>query len=70
MAKAAADFYGYDVSLAAAIATVIVFAILSALHLFRLFKTRTWFCIPFTIGALCKTTLPPHHFIIVELSGP
>ncbi|KAF2677811.1 RTA1 like protein [Lentithecium fluviatile CBS 122367] len=52
MAKDDKDFYGYDPSLAAAIVTIIIFAILTTLHLILLFKTRTWFCIPFTIGAL------------------
>lgn len=47
--------YDYDPSLPAAVIAVIIFAILSAAHGWRMIKHRTWFCIPFVIGGLCKS---------------
>ncbi|CAN9176144.1 unnamed protein product [Alternaria alternata] len=38
---------------AGAIAAVVMF-ILFFIHTFRLVKNKTWFCIPFVIGALCE----------------
>jgi hypothetical protein len=35
----------------------IIFGFLLATYLFRLFKTRTWFCVPFVIGAICECGL-------------
>ncbi|KAF2032201.1 RTA1 domain-containing protein, partial [Setomelanomma holmii] len=43
--------YPYKPSRIAGMISVIVFAILFLVHIFRLFKTRTWFCIPFIVGA-------------------
>ncbi|KAF2120798.1 RTA1 like protein-domain-containing protein [Lophiotrema nucula] len=45
-------YYHYTPSLPAAIVAVVVFFVLFSLHTFKLFKTRTWFCTPFVIGAL------------------
>ena len=42
---------------AGAIAAVVMF-ILFFIHTFRLVKNKTWFCIPFVIGALVRTSLP------------
>jgi hypothetical protein len=42
----------YTPSIAGGVVAAIVFAILSGVHMFRLFRNRTWFCIPFVIGAL------------------
>lgn len=46
--------YPYTPSKIAAIACVIVFATITAIHVYKLFKTKTWFCIPFIIGLICK----------------
>ncbi|KAF1844312.1 RTA1 like protein [Cucurbitaria berberidis CBS 394.84] len=42
----------YTPSLPGGMVAAIVFFILSGIHIFRLVKNRTWFCIPFVIGAL------------------
>ncbi|KAH7389754.1 RTA1 like protein-domain-containing protein [Pyrenochaeta sp. MPI-SDFR-AT-0127] len=42
----------YTPSLAGGIIATVVFFILSGIHIFRLVKNRTWFCIPFVVGAL------------------
>lgn len=56
------EFYGYYIpSGVAAIITVVVFVILLSVHIYRLFKTRTWFCVPFVIGALCTSNLLSLH---------
>lgn len=40
----------YVPSLPGAIIFAILFASITAAHTWRLFRTRLWFCIPFTIG--------------------
>ncbi|OAL56227.1 RTA1 like protein [Pyrenochaeta sp. DS3sAY3a] len=42
----------YTPSIAGGIVAAIVFFILTGIHIFRLVKNRTWFCIPFVIGGL------------------
>lgn len=42
----------YTPSIAGGATAAIVFALLTSAHVFRLIKNRTWFCIPFVIGAL------------------
>ncbi|KAF2828113.1 hypothetical protein CC86DRAFT_289389 [Ophiobolus disseminans] len=42
----------YTPSIAGGAVAAIVFFVLTALHTWRLFKNRTWFCIPFVIGGL------------------
>ncbi|KAL1651512.1 hypothetical protein SLS61_005464 [Didymella pomorum] len=45
----------YTPSVAGGAIAAIVFALLTCAHVFRLVKNRTWFCIPFVIGALFET---------------
>ena len=47
--------YRYVPSLAAAIATTVIFGLLTAGHIYRMFRTRSWFCIPFIIGGIFET---------------
>ncbi|KAH7371931.1 RTA1 like protein-domain-containing protein [Pyrenochaeta sp. MPI-SDFR-AT-0127] len=46
------SYYKYVPSVAAAGIFVALFAILAVFHLYRTIKTRTWFCIPFVVGAV------------------
>jgi hypothetical protein len=34
-----------------------LFIILTGLQIWKMVKTRTWFCIPFVIGGICKSGL-------------
>lgn len=43
-------YYNYDPNFAAAAIFVVLFAASSLLHLFQLFKNRTWYFIPFVVG--------------------
>ncbi|KAJ4988504.1 RTA1 domain-containing protein [Stagonosporopsis vannaccii] len=45
----------YTPSIAGGAIAAVVFALLTCAHIFRLVKNRTWFCIPFVIGALFET---------------
>lgn len=54
--------YHYNPSIAGAVIFAILFAILSILHFYRLFRTRTWFMLAFAIGGLCKNLLPHQFF--------
>ncbi|KAF7959068.1 hypothetical protein EAE96_002585 [Botrytis aclada] len=48
------DYYlwNYIPSIAASIIFIILFIITTALHTWRLFKTKSWFCISFCVGCL------------------
>ncbi|KAJ4982673.1 RTA1 domain-containing protein [Stagonosporopsis vannaccii] len=48
------SYYEYVPSVAAAVVFVVLFIILAFYHLFRTFRTRTWFCIPFSVGAILE----------------
>lgn len=47
-------FYSYTPSMVAAIIFIIIFACSALLHTWQLFRSRTWYFIPFLIGCLCK----------------
>ncbi|RAH43572.1 RTA1 domain-containing protein [Aspergillus brunneoviolaceus CBS 621.78] len=46
-------FWYYTPSLAAAVIFMVIFMGLTGLHSRKMFATRTWFCIAFTLGGLC-----------------
>jgi hypothetical protein len=48
-------FYYYTPSTAAAVIFTVLFGLSSILHFYQLVRTRTWFMIPFFIGAICKS---------------
>lgn len=50
------DYYlwNYIPSMAAAVIFIVLFLITTGLHTWRIYKTKSWFCIAFTIGCLCK----------------
>jgi hypothetical protein len=45
----------YTPTIAAGVIAALVFAALTSLHIWKLAKNRTWFCIPFIIGGLFET---------------
>ena len=59
------SYYEYLPSKAAAIIACLIFIIITILHTWQLFRTRTWFFIPFVIGGLCQCSpspsLPPSY---------
>lgn len=46
------EYWQYRPSLAGAIVATIIFFGLSCFHGWRLFRNRTWFCIPFVVGGI------------------
>jgi hypothetical protein len=57
--------YHYDPSLAAASISAILFLTTSSVHVWQMFKHKTWFFVAFIIGGLCKKEAPstlPGHF--------
>ncbi|OQE36707.1 hypothetical protein PENCOP_c011G07239 [Penicillium coprophilum] len=50
--ESAFAFYRYDPSMGGAVLFIILFMGTTFYHIFQLFKTRTWFFIPFAIGGL------------------
>lgn len=51
--------YRYRPSLPAAIISVVVFAVLTIAHTWRLHRARAYYFIAFTIGGLCTSLLLP-----------
>ena len=49
-------FYRYDPSMSAAVLFTLLFIGTTGYHAFQMFKTRTWFFIPFVIGGICGCT--------------
>jgi hypothetical protein len=47
-------FYHYELSMAAAVIFVLLFGASTIWHSVQMFRTRTWFMIPFLIGGCCK----------------
>ena len=52
-AKTGPDLYQYTPSIVAAAIFIVIFAVLTILHTYRLIRTRLWFCLPFTVGGIC-----------------
>ncbi|KAH6989376.1 RTA1 like protein-domain-containing protein [Ilyonectria sp. MPI-CAGE-AT-0026] len=48
-------YYKYDPSLAAAVIFILGFSVSSLMHVYQIWKTKTWFFIPFLIGSLFET---------------
>lgn len=48
-------FYYYSPSMAAAVIFIILFGVATALHTVQMFRTKTWFLVPFVIGGICKS---------------
>jgi hypothetical protein len=46
-------FYRYDPSMGAAVLFVLLFIGTTGYHIIQMFKSRTWFFIPFVIGGIC-----------------
>lgn len=59
--------YRYTPSIPAAVIFAVLFILLSALHLIRLIKHRSYFFIPFLVGLLCK---PPRTTAFLTTEKP
>lgn len=55
------QFYYYTPSTAAAAIFIVIFGLTTALHGWQMFRTKTWFLIPFLIGGCCMPS-PPSPF--------
>ncbi|KAM6522980.1 hypothetical protein FALCPG4_012587 [Fusarium falciforme] len=49
------NYYRYEPSLAASIIFFVIFALSSALHLYQIIQTRTWYFLPFFVGSLFES---------------
>lgn len=52
--------YQYFPSMGAAVLFTVLLAIVSLMHTFHLFRTRTWFFIPLVIGGYCRSFSQVH----------
>uniref|UniRef100_A0A0B7K794 RTA1 domain protein n=1 Tax=Bionectria ochroleuca TaxID=29856 RepID=A0A0B7K794_BIOOC len=48
------DLFRYDPSLAAVVTFIALFLLITIVHTYQMFCTRTWFFIPFVIGGCCQ----------------
>jgi hypothetical protein len=66
------DFYPYNPSNVAGYVFMAIFAVGSVVHLGYIIPYRTWYCIPFLLGCIGKSTTPPSHdrYHILTLSQP
>ena len=46
-------FYHYDPSIGAAIIFILLFIGTTGYHIVQMFRTSTWFFIPFVLGGVC-----------------
>ena len=63
-------YFYYEPSMAAAVIFIILFAIATTLHFYQMFRTRTWFLIPFVIGAVLETIGYIGRAILSAETGP
>jgi hypothetical protein len=56
-------FYHYAPSMPAAIVFIVLFALSTGFHYWQMIRTRTWFMIPFSIGAICESTCSPEYCV-------
>lgn len=61
------QLYRYTPSLPAAIVSVVVFAILTLLHTWRLYRARAFYFTAFTVGGLRKSLLNTTQMMAREL---
>lgn len=58
------EAYRYNPSIAAAIVFIVLFAATTAMHMFQMIRTRTWYFTPLVIGGFCE------HLSDTVLSSP
>lgn len=46
--------WNYLPSVPAAVIFILLFLAMTTLVSWRMYKTKTWFCVPFTIGGFCE----------------
>jgi hypothetical protein len=59
--------WSYVPSLGAAIIFLMFFGIATIMHIYRLIKTRTWFCLPFAVGGFCMFTPSTRYTLSFEM---
>lgn len=67
--KVAFVFFYYEPSLPAAASFIIIFAILTALHIWRIIQHRSYYFISLTIGGCCTYPLGPPSYLLRICSG-
>jgi hypothetical protein len=55
--------YRYAPSMACCVVFTILFFLTTLLHMIQMFKSRTWYLVPFVLGGICKfpqISIPPY----------
>lgn len=62
------DFYlwKYLPSPSASIIFIVLYMIITILHLWRMYKLHSWFCISFVVGCICESLLPAPKLEIIN----
>lgn len=57
--------YHYTPSMGAAITFTLLFILTTSFHAFQMFRSRTWFLIPFVLGGICRSpNTPTTHYVV------
>jgi hypothetical protein len=51
--------YRYDPSVPLAAVVSVLFALLTGLHFFQMYRSRVWFLIPLVLGGICRFLSQP-----------
>lgn len=54
-------YYNYNPSEGAAIPFAALFGLTTVIHIWQAIRTRTWYLIPFIVGAVCRFPCPCNH---------
>lgn len=60
-------YYYYTPAMAGAIIFVLLFFVATVIHFWQMFRTRTWFMIPFCIGGLCKSVSFRRRYLLLTI---
>lgn len=63
------SLYSYVPSVAAAGIFIAIFLVLLIVHVFRIIRTHTWFCIPFIIGTICRSATSDNYAHIQRIQS-
>lgn len=63
------SFYRFEPSTAAAVIFIVLFTVVTVVHIFQMARTKTWYMIAFCLGGVCMSTMDcccPHPQLLVH----
>lgn len=62
-------FYRYDPSMGGAFLFILLFIGTTFYHMFQVFRTRTWYFVPFVIGGTCMCNCALALYVYANISS-